>query len=414
MNNNVAATIMLIARIWDIINDPMMGIICDHTHSPEGKCRYWLKRCSVPAAVIVAATFFIPDFAEPGKTIWVAVTYVAQGMISTMLLIPLNTLMGRLTSDKTERAALNQISGILGTITSLIVTGYTLKLVDIMGGGDSRIGFGYIGVIFGVIYAISFLVVYFGTRGYEPVETEEHIAAERRSIRETLSTLMSNKLWLLCMAYYFFAMFAQSLENASVAFYLQYTVQNSELMTLFSYGYNGGGFVAFLVMRLFVKRFGNSGTTFVGAVMAIAAYAIRFLLHDMNTAVMFGGWALQGLGLGLIAATITLNIFDAKVYGEWKTGANHEAVLMSGFSFSYKIGMAIGQPMAGYLLDLVPYTNGAASQPESVQNLFFYECTLIPLICIVVVLIFSIFLRRNEKNIPQMQAEIDARLAAKK
>lgn len=58
IDSTVAATIILIAKIWDIINDPLMGAIIDRTRSKEGKCRFWLKYMSVPGMVIVALCFF--------------------------------------------------------------------------------------------------------------------------------------------------------------------------------------------------------------------------------------------------------------------------------------------------------------------------------------------------------------------
>lgn len=57
IDSTVAATIILIAKIWDIINDPMMGAIIDRTRSKEGKCRFWLKYMSVPGMVIGSAVF---------------------------------------------------------------------------------------------------------------------------------------------------------------------------------------------------------------------------------------------------------------------------------------------------------------------------------------------------------------------
>ena len=133
------------------------------------------------------------------------------------------------------------------------------------------------------------------------------------------------------------------------------------------------------------------------------------LLHDMNVWVMIVGWTFSTVGVGLVGATIVLNIFDAKVYGEWKTGVNNEAILMSGFSVSYKVGMALGGPIAGYLLMLVPYVPKAAEQAESVKQLFFVENTLLPCVGFLIALVFSLMIRKYEKMLPQMRAEIEAR-----
>lgn len=99
MDSKIVGIIILIAKIWDFINDPMMGALVDRTKSKEGKCRMWLKYMSVPGGVILALNFIVPELASSGKIIWVAVTYTLQGMASTALMIPQNTLMSRLTAD---------------------------------------------------------------------------------------------------------------------------------------------------------------------------------------------------------------------------------------------------------------------------------------------------------------------------
>lgn len=102
-------------------------------------------------------------------------------------------------------------------------------------------------------------------------------------------------------------------------------------------------------------------------------------------------------------------IFDAKVYGEWKTGVDNEAILMSGFSIAYKTGQALGEPIAGYLLMTVPYVAQAAVQEQSVLDLWFYESTLIPAVGFVITLIFALLIKKYEKKVPQMREEIEAR-----
>ena len=79
----LAATIfMAIARVWDAINDPMMGVICDKTRSKEGKARFWLKYMSVPAGLCIALTYICPDISVGGRIAWVSVTYLIMGMTS--------------------------------------------------------------------------------------------------------------------------------------------------------------------------------------------------------------------------------------------------------------------------------------------------------------------------------------------
>lgn len=411
----IAATIILVAKIWDIINDPIMGVIVDKTYAKEGKCRVWLKYFSVPAGIILALSFCMPGFSTTGKAVWVAVTYVLQGMASTVLLIPMNTLLGRLTADRQERAQINQLCGFVGMAGTYLVTGFTMKLVGVFGGADMQKGFMYVGIIFGVLYIIGHLVVYFGTKGYDvdsyAVDVTETLEQPKASAGEIFGALLKNWPWLCCIGIYLFNLLGQSLEQSSMPFYFQYNHagQTEALYLSYSNVATISSFISLAVIQICIKKFGNAGTACLGSVVGAAGYLLRFVMQDGNTAIMCAGWFLAAFGCGLVASTIILNIFDARVYGEWKTGVDNEAILMSGFSVSYKIGMAIGGPIAGYLLLLVPYVQGAEKQADSVLSMWMAENTLIPGIAVLISLIFAVLLIKNEKKVPQMRKEIEER-----
>lgn len=420
INSGVAATIILVAKIWDIINDPMMGALVDRTKSKEGKCRVWLKYMSVPGGIIFALAFFMPELTATGKIVWVAITYTLQGMTSTALMIPMNTLMGRLTSDPVERAALNQIKGVLNLIPNIFVPAATMPMVIFFGkgGADMQRGFMVVGIIYAAIFILSNLIVYIGTRGYEPLEHlaedingQQAAKLEQPSMGAVLKALVKNTPWLFCIGLYLVDMLASSVASTVMTWYFQYNIGSIPLMSLVSTISLGASLVVYIFLGFFIKKFGNAGTSAIGCALSILGFALRFALHDCNTAVLLTGNIIANLGTGLVGCTILLNIFDAKVYGEWKTGVDNEAILMSGFSVSYKTGQALGGPIAGYLLLTVPYVAQAAVQEQSVLNLWFLESTLLPAAGFVIALIFSLLLIKYEKKVPQMQAEIEARKA---
>lgn len=417
ISSGVAATIILVAKIWDIINDPMMGAIVDRTRSKEGKCRMWLKYMSVPGGVILALAFMMPDLSATGKIVWVAITYTLQGMGSTALMIPMNTMMGRLTSDPVERATLNQIKGICSMIPSLAVPALTMPLVLALGRGDMQRGFLYVAILYGVIFAVFNLTVYFGTKGYEPVEHLAEISIGKQngnkksqpSIGVVLKALFENKPWLFCIGLYLTDMIATSIASTVLTFYCQYNLGNLNLMSLISMATSLSGLLVYFLLGFFVKKYGNAGTSAIGCILTIVGYGLRFMLHDANMVVILAGSIIAGFGITLTASTVLLCIFDAKVYGLWKTGVDNEAILMSGYSVSYKTGQTLGGPIAGYLLMLVPYVPQAVAQQQSVLDLFFYESTLLPVIGFVIALVFALLLRKYEKQLPQMKADIEAR-----
>ncbi len=404
----IAATIVLIAKIWDIINDPMMGAIVDKTKSKEGKCRLWLKYFSVPTAVLTVLVFIMPELTETGKIVWVAVTYLLQGMCATAVLIPINTLMGRLTLDNGERTQISQISTAFSCIAKLFATGYAMKIVMATGQGDMKKGF----LCLAVIYVASILATYFGTRGYEPVEETANTGETKEKISggQIVDALVHNKVWLACISMDFLVNMAMAIESGALTYYLTYNIKNLDLMTSYSWLSTVGAVViGVILLKQFTKRLGNAGSALLGTLLAIAGMLFRFIAHDASSVVILIGWGIVGIGCGLFSGVAFLNIFDAKTYGEWKTGVSNDAVLMAGYSVSYKTGQALATPLIGFLLGMTPYVAGAESQAESVLNMFFYQNTLIPMVCFGLAALCALVLLKNQKNMPMILKELEER-----
>ena len=415
ISSSVAATVMLISKIWDIINDPIMGAIVDRTHSKEGKCRVWLKYVSLPGGIAFALTFMMPAIGGVWKIVWIAITYTLQSMAGTAFLIPANTLCGRLTSDPVERASMNQYKGFINLIPNLCVTGLTMPLVLLFGGENNmQRGFLCVGILYGIFYALGVFCVYIGTRGYEPVEEikekkQVEIKEKHVSAGSGLKVLIKNNYWLFTLGMYFVYMLSTSIATACMTFYCQYNLGNVGLASAVSVILLLSGLVVYSVLGKFVKRFGNARTAVIGCIIGILGYAVRFVLHDTNMVVVMFGIVLIGFSSSLVSGVIVLCIFDSAVYGEWKTGVNSEAILMSGYSVSYKTGQALGSPIAGYILALVPFVANAAKQEKSVLNVLFLQSTLLPLIGVVISLVCAVSLVKYEKQIPKIQKEMEAR-----
>lgn len=394
IDSKIASTIILIAKIWDIINDPMMGAIVDKTVSKEGRCRFYLKYFSVPAGIIFALSFFMPDFAMPGKIAWAAITYILQGMASTILLIPLNTLMGRLTSNQQQRVHMNQFGTGFSLLGSMFVTGYTMKLVLSISPDNMQKGLFAVACIYGVLYAVCHLIVFFVTRGYEPVEKPvavtdvsevKEISSQKVSFGKRVAALFQNKMWLAVVAMWFVTNISMSLENSALPFYLQYN-HGENMAQLYSL-YSTLGLIIPVICILCInhvtRRLGVARTALIGAVLTTCAYAFRFIAGDASVLVIGIGWGIYQLGGGLLTCTVMLLVFEAKEYGAKETGVDNDAILMSGFSASYKIGMAIGGAVLGYIIPAA-YVPQAAEQAPEVLKFFFHCCTLLPMICAVI------------------------------
>ncbi len=135
----VAGTMFLVTRIWDSVNDPLMGVIADRTETRWGKFRPYLLWMSVPFGIIGVLTFTTPDLSLQGKIIYAYVTYGLMMMVYTAINIPYSALMGVVSSDPLERTSFSQYRFVFAFLGAFLVQGLTLPLVNAFGGDNTDI-----------------------------------------------------------------------------------------------------------------------------------------------------------------------------------------------------------------------------------------------------------------------------------
>ena len=118
----MAGTIMLVARVWDAISDPLIGIISDRTNTKYGKFRPYMIWFALPLGASLILLFTTPDFDETAKIVWATSMYLLLSTMYTAVNLPFSALSGVMTDDSTERTQLNQYRFFLGFIGMFIVS----------------------------------------------------------------------------------------------------------------------------------------------------------------------------------------------------------------------------------------------------------------------------------------------------
>ena len=134
-----AGVMFLVSRLWDGVNDPMMGMIADRTKTRWGKFRPYLLWLCVPFAVVGVLTFTVPDFGQKEKFIWAYVTFIAIMMLYTAINIPYTALFGVMSADSKERTTLCSVKFIFAFAAGIIVSATLLPMVKSFGIGDESI-----------------------------------------------------------------------------------------------------------------------------------------------------------------------------------------------------------------------------------------------------------------------------------
>lgn len=116
------ALLMLFARIYDALNDPIMGSIVDRTRTPWGKCRPYLKWMAIPVAVVTILCFLPWYPSNPGGFAAMSIMYIIWGMVYTVCDVPYWGLNSRMSNDTFRRGNLLTIARLLCTAGAGIVT----------------------------------------------------------------------------------------------------------------------------------------------------------------------------------------------------------------------------------------------------------------------------------------------------
>ena len=129
----VVGTMFLITKIWDSINDPIMGLISDRTNTKWGKFRPFLLWLALPFALFGVLTFTTPDFSLTNKIIYAYISYTLMMMVYTAINIPYSALMGVISASPSQRASFSQYRFMFAFTGGLIVQALTLPLVNSIG-----------------------------------------------------------------------------------------------------------------------------------------------------------------------------------------------------------------------------------------------------------------------------------------
>lgn len=409
IGGTAAALIIMVARIWDFINDPLMAVLVEKTKKPE-KCLFWMRVALVPTLIFMILTYTAPQFSTTGKIVWAALMFIGLGMSQTAYSIPLNTLRPQLTSNGAERNRLNTVESLVSLVGNLLIPAVTMPLVAVLQGMEVSAPFMVLAAIYAAVYGICSFAGLKLLKGHEPsAPVTQNDPSSKITVGQMFSAVVVNKMALLVLLMQVVKMFISSTIGASMVYYFTYNVQNLDAMSIQSTIAGLIGLLPILFLVKLYKKFGNAGTALIGCVIALAAMVVRFVTHDASITTLIVMGAVEGIGSQMIVSMIQQCLMDSLDYGEWKTGKKPVAVVMSVYGIGTKIGLAFGTTIAGFILGALNFDSGALVQPDRVLNAFFNINIALPMAMYAVMAVIFIYLRHMEKKLPQMRAEVAAR-----
>jgi glycoside/pentoside/hexuronide:cation symporter, GPH family len=359
-----AGTIMLIARVWDMISDPLMGIIADRTNTRWGKFRPYLLWMALPYSVLAVLTFTTPDFGTTGKVIYAGVTYFLLMTVFTAINLPYSSLGAVMTSNSYERAGLNSYRFIFAFVGQLLVTGTALYLANYFGKGDIARGYQYTLILFASISFVLFMITFKSTR-----ERISPPPAQQKNLKKDIANLFRNRPWVILffVGIISFVMFA--IQNLSIAYYFKYYIGQEENVQLF----NVIGTIALILgiplSKPLAKRFGKKNVYIASSLISGLFFVLLYLPGSDD---IYTIYILNILAKFTYAPAVPLlwtMLADTADYSEWKFGRRATGLVFSAATFAQKAGWGIGGALAGWLLAIYQFVPNIQQSVTSLNGI---------------------------------------------
>ncbi|MDR3313554.1 MAG: glycoside-pentoside-hexuronide (GPH):cation symporter [Oscillospiraceae bacterium] len=370
--------VTFLARIWDGVNDPMMGSIVDNTVSRFGKYRRWILVGSACNAVALALLFWNPGFtvakgqpASPGLLVWVAVMYVLWGMTNTMMDIPYWSMVPSLTSDPKQRNLAATVPRAFSGLGQMLIVLLSVRMIESLGGqaGLNAPGFRRWALLCGGAMVLLMLVSFTAT-GRIHALTRTEAPKERFSLRTVLHTLRQNDQLLVFMLVALLHNTGWYLVSGLSTYYFENVWGDLHMVSLFGTLVGAGQAAGLLLLPLLTRWLERNTVIRLAMALSAAGYLGMFLFsavwNILPLFAAFGFLGMMGVGCGFVAQTVMLS--DIVDYGEYKLGYRADSVVFSMKGFLQKGAYSI-QSLVMYAGLAVTHYNGTLkTQPLSAQH----------------------------------------------
>jgi GPH family glycoside/pentoside/hexuronide:cation symporter len=400
-----AAALMLVARLFDVVTDPMMGAIADRTQSRWGTYRPWLIFGAIPLGVVFALLLYTPDLGPAGKRIYAYTLYLLMMVVYTAVNVPYGSLLGVMTDDDNEK---NQFSSyrMVGAYAMGFVMLFSFPYLQRMVGGDAKHQYAVLGVLLGAVAALGTLAC-----GLLTKERLKPVRAEKFSFKP-FADLFRNKPWIYLTLIGIGTNFFNGFRYAVAAYLMEYCLHGD--VTVMGLVINYTVFMMFGeatcmvfggLCPWFTKKVGSKHKAFAWSAVICAVSSVLFFFIPMDPAwiwVMILNVIVTSIGIGFYSPLLWSMYADVADYATQKNGTSSTGLIFSSGTMAQKFGSAISGALVAMLLGIAGFISSTdpvtgetvitITNMESVQTMIWSLFSLFPAaIALLILLLLKLY-----------------------
>ena len=364
VNSVAMGLILLIARVFDAFNDPIMGVVVAKTHTRWGRFRPWLLIGTLTNAVVLFAMFACPPGLDAkGLVAYAAVTYILWGVTYTMMDIPYWSMIPAFTKGGKEREGLTTLARSCAGVGSALVTIFTVKLVKTLGdmfagSGASDVareilGFKYFTLIIAILFVVFIIITCVA------VKEQSLVDMKTASVGDMFKALVTNDQAMTVVVAIVLINTSIYLTSNLVIYFFKYDfggVTWGDSYTLFNMFGGGVQIISMMAFYPLLRKFlSNVKIFYVCIISAVTGYVTLFAIAFTNMTSVYilfipGFFIFAANGVLQVITTVFLaNTVD---YGELKNNRRDESVIFSMQTFVVKLASGIAAFAASLCLQI--------------------------------------------------------------
>lgn len=394
------ATMFLVARIFDAVNDPFFGMLVDNTNTRFGKCRPWFLGDAIPLGLFGALCFLSPSTPGVWKLAFAYIGYIGYGVATTACNIPLGSILSNMTDDPQERTNVNTWRMTFGQIAGAVSSVITVPLVAYLGQGDEGQGYFRTALLYGIFSAAALILCFFFIK--ENVQTK---AQKKLTIKESFEGIKGNIPLYCLMALTFCNSVYMTVFNSGTMYYLKYKIGNVSLMSTLSLMSYASLISMVLLPKLNVK-FSKRNMVCFGFVLSVLGRVL--VLVGGNIPSLYIGMFIAGVGSGFATGLLYAMIADAVDYGEYRTGIRTQGLTFSATTFCEKLASSVGGAVVGYVLQAFHYDGSLEVQSASGMTAIYLIYLIIPMLICTAAFVIMLFYKLDSK-MPEVEKALQAK-----
>ena len=412
INATWMAGLFLVARLWDAINDPIIGTFPDRWHLGKSKDKFtpWIKLFMIPLALSGVLCFFKVPFEGILLHAYVAFAYIFFGMSYTGTSMPFGAMANVVTVDPLERSKLSRARSIGGGL----VGGIALSMVPMVCFDKNQNilpeRFTLLAIIFGILSVVSYTLLCVMTK--ERVR-EEKVEGQKFEYKKVLKAVLKNRPLIGVMVATIGSMLTITGSSQTYSYIYKEVYHNTDMIMVSTVAAIPFMIVVFPLIPKLVAKYGKRNVILITSAISFAVCLVKVVFYIENVILFTALNIISMIGQTAFTMLIWALVSDCLDYSEWKTGFRSDGSMYSMYTFSRKIGSTIASSGIAASLGLVGYVSGqnVVQTPEAVTGIY-YICNIIPLLCYAFQLIgIGLIFNLNKEKTDAMYAEMAAKRA---